>query len=73
MQPFFFRINRGKNDFITKAKKYETTTKVDIPGINPPKFGGGLIFELNPREIGSAFHRAGAQIGQNNHLWAGNS
>jgi hypothetical protein len=27
MQPFFFRINQGKNDFITKAKKDENTEK----------------------------------------------
>jgi len=27
-----------------------------------------LIFEHNPREISSAFHKAGAAIGQNNHL-----
>jgi len=42
---------------------------VDIQRINPPKFGGGLILEHNLREIGSAFHRAGEEIGQNNHLW----
>jgi len=42
---------------------------IDIPRINPPKLGGGLIFEHNPREIGSAFHRAGEDIGQNSHLW----
>jgi len=29
----------------------------------------GLLFEHNPREIGYAFHRAGAEIGQKDHLW----
>jgi hypothetical protein len=29
----------------------------------------GLFIEHNPREIGSAFHRAGAEIGQKDHLW----
>jgi hypothetical protein len=29
----------------------------------------GLFFQHNPREIGSAFHRAGAEIGQKDHLW----
>jgi len=33
----------------------------DIPRIYPPKFGGGLFFGHNPREIGFAFHRAGAE------------
>jgi hypothetical protein len=30
MQPFFLRINRRKNDFITKARKYENTKKNEI-------------------------------------------
>jgi hypothetical protein len=29
----------------------------------------GLFFEHNPREIGCAFHGAGAEIGQKDHLW----
>jgi len=33
----------------------------------------GLFFEHNPREIGSAFHRASAEIGQKDHLWMDNS
>jgi hypothetical protein len=37
---------------------------LSISKINPPKFGGGFKFEPDPREIGRAFHRAGAEIGQ---------
>jgi hypothetical protein len=29
----------------------------------------GLFFEHNSREIGAAFHRAGAEIRQKDHLW----
>jgi hypothetical protein len=34
--------------------------------INPPKFGGGLKFEFDPRRIGYAFHGKGADIGEKN-------
>jgi len=37
---------------------------LSISRINPPKFGGGLKFEADPREIGSAFHGAGVDIGE---------
>jgi hypothetical protein len=37
---------------------------LSISRINPPKFGGGLKFEPDPRETGFAFHRAGTEIGQ---------
>jgi len=37
---------------------------LSISRINPPKFGGGLKFESDPRGIGFVFHRAGAEIGQ---------
>jgi len=33
MQPFFSVIIRGKNNFITKVKKYENTKKIKIPFI----------------------------------------
>jgi hypothetical protein len=39
--------------------------------INPPKFGGGLKFESDPRGIGFAFHRAGAEIEQKGELCKG--
>jgi hypothetical protein len=47
---FLFEFEEGDNF-------YHRNT-LGILRINPPKFGGGLIFEHNPREIGSAFHRA---------------
>jgi len=34
-----------------------------ISRINPPKFGGRLKFESDPRGIGCAFHGAGVDIG----------
>jgi hypothetical protein len=34
----------------------------NISRINPPKFGGGLKFDSDPRGIGDAFHGAGADI-----------
>jgi hypothetical protein len=37
---------------------------LSILRINPPKFGGGLKFEPDPRGIGYAFHGAGAGIGK---------
>jgi len=37
---------------------------LSILRINPPKFGGGLKFEPDPRGIGYAFHGASAGIGQ---------
>jgi len=42
-----------------------------ISRINPPKFGGGLKFESDPREIGYAFHGAGADIGGKNSFRSG--
>jgi len=35
-----------------------------ISRINPPKFGGGLKSEPDPRGIGYAFHGAGVEIRQ---------
>jgi hypothetical protein len=37
---------------------------LSILRINPPKIGGGLKFESDPRGIGYAFHGAGADIGK---------
>jgi len=44
---------------------------LDISRINPPKFGGGLKFESDPRGIGYAFHGAGADIGENDSFRSG--
>jgi hypothetical protein len=76
----FYKTNNPKQVSIQKRDilfKIEACEKInhryifDIPRINPPKFGGGLIFEHNPSEIGLAFHGASADIGQNSHLWIG--
>jgi len=50
-----------------KSKKDESfnhRNTLSILRINPPKFGGGLKFESDPRGMGYAFHGAGAGIGQ---------
>jgi hypothetical protein len=56
---------------------------LSISRINPPKFGGGLKFESDPREIGfapmkyvlhfigQAFHGAGADIGEKDSFYSG--
>ena len=44
---------------------------MSISRINPLKFGGGLKFELDPREISYAFHGAGAGIGQKGVFFKG--
>jgi hypothetical protein len=53
---FLFRFKEGEN--------FDRRNTLSILRINPPKFGGGLKFEYDPREIGSAFHGASAEIGQ---------
>jgi hypothetical protein len=53
-----------KYSFLFKFKESENfnhRNTLSISRINPPKFDGGLKFELDPREIGFAFHRAGAE------------
>jgi hypothetical protein len=47
-----------------KGEDFNRRNTLSILRINPPKFGGGLKFEPDPREIGSAFHGAGAEIEQ---------
>jgi hypothetical protein len=37
----------------------------------PPKFGSGLKFESDPREIGSAFHGASVDIGGKDRFRSG--
>jgi hypothetical protein len=44
---------------------------LSISRINPPKFGGGLKSESDPRGIGSAFHGTGAGIGQKGTFFKG--
>jgi len=56
-----------KLGFFVKIKEDENFNQSNTGGIsriNPPKFGGGLKFESNPGEIGCAFHRASADIGE---------
>jgi hypothetical protein len=50
-----------KIGFFVKIKEDENFNRRNtgsISRINPPKFGGGLKFESDPREIGFAFHGA---------------
>jgi hypothetical protein len=59
-------VPERKLGFFVKIKKDENFNHRNtgsISRINPPKFGGGLKFESDPREICSAFHRAGVDIG----------
>jgi len=44
---------------------------LSISRINPPKIGGGLKFEPDPRGIGYAFHRARAEIEQKGAFFKG--
>ena len=44
---------------------------MSISRINPPKFGGGLKSEFDLGGIGSAFHGAGAEIGQKGTFFKG--
>jgi hypothetical protein len=53
---FLFRFKEGDS--------FNHMNTLSILRINPPRFGGGLKFEYDPREIGSAFHRISAEIGQ---------
>jgi len=55
-------VPERKIGFFVKIKEDENFTRRNtgsISRINPPKFGGGLKFEFDPREIGFAFHGAG--------------
>jgi hypothetical protein len=52
---FFVKIKKDKN--------FNRRNTGSILRINPPKFGGGLKFEFDPRKIGYAFHGTGADIG----------
>jgi hypothetical protein len=57
-------VSIHKLEILIKIKACEKNNRrhiSNIPRIYPPKFGGGLFFEHNPREIGSAFHRAVAE------------
>jgi hypothetical protein len=60
---FFVKIKEDKN--------FNHRHTLSISRINPPKFGGGLKFESDPREIGSAFHGAGADIGEKDSFRSG--
>ena len=63
-----------KLGFFVKIKKDENFKHrhtLSISRINPPKFGGGLKFESDPREIGSAFHGAGTDIGEKDRFRSG--
>jgi hypothetical protein len=45
-------------------KDFNRRHTLSISRINPPKFGGGLKSESDPRGIGYAFHGAGVEIEQ---------
>jgi len=61
---FFVKIKEDENFNHPDEKRIGTGIHtLSISRINPPKYGGGLKFESDPREIGSAFHGAGADIG----------
>jgi hypothetical protein len=51
-------------DAPSQREDFNRRHTLSISRINPPKFGGGLKFESDPRGIGSAFHRASAKIEQ---------
>jgi hypothetical protein len=58
-------VSEGKLGFFIKIKEDENfnhRNTVSISRINPPKFGGGLKFESDPRGVGYAFHGAGVDI-----------
>ena len=43
-------------------------------GITRPALGREQVIpQIDPREIGSAFHRAGAEIAEKSHFWMGTS
>jgi len=44
-----------------EEKNFNQMNTLSISMVNPPKFGGGLKFEPDPREIGFAFHGTGAE------------
>jgi hypothetical protein len=44
---------------------------LSISRINPPKFGGGLKFESEPKGIGFTFHRVSTEIGQKGEFFKG--
>ena len=63
---FFVKIKEDENfnHPSTICRTYGAGSNTgSISRINPPKFGGGLKFESDPREISYAFHGAGADIG----------
>jgi hypothetical protein len=60
---FFVKIKEGKN--------FNHRHTLSISRINPPKFGGGLKFNSDPRGVGYAFHGACADIGGKNSFRSG--
>jgi len=71
---FFVKIKEDENfnHPSTICRTYGAGSNTgSISRINPPKFGGGLKFESDPREIGSAFHGAGADIGEKDSFRSG--
>jgi hypothetical protein len=67
-----FKFQEGKNFNRPDEKAIGTGIQTSsILRINPPKHGGGLKFELDPRGIGFAFHRASEEIGHKGGLCKG--
>jgi len=67
-------VSERKLGFFVKIKEDENfnhSNTGSISRINPPKCGGGLKFESDPREIGCAFHRASADIGEKDSFGSG--
>jgi len=58
-------------DASSRRDSFNHSNTFSISRINPPKFGGGLKFEPDPRGIGSAFHRSGAEIEQKGAFFNG--
>jgi hypothetical protein len=71
---FFVKIKKDKkfNHPSTICRTYGAGRHtLSISRINPPKFGGGLKFESDPRGISYAFHGAGADIGEKDSFRSG--
>jgi hypothetical protein len=67
-------VPERKLGFFVKIKEDENFNHRNtgrISRINPPKFGGGLKVESDPRGIGYAFHGAGADIGEKDSFRSG--
>ena len=58
-------------DVPSQREEFNHKHTLNISRINPPKFGGGLKSESDPRGIDSAFHGAGAEIGQKGVFFKG--